>query len=250
MAVATHRLCLSPRDPNPEVTMQPTPAPPTPAPSSPAPSSPANPDARAAVIVQAVRRVRLRVHVRRIAVVSSFVLVVAAAASVYFSLVGTTECWEEDEGERCVERSWYALTFQQASEVETLDGTPDGVRRDWYRNGELWFQSGYERGKRVGHTYEFWPTGTPRFLGTYSRDVLHGTEAWWYEDGRMEWQVYRHRGDRHGQEISWHPNGARKRVGNFSHGERDGEFEHFLLDGTHGFSSQYVAGVRIDGRDG
>lgn len=208
------------------------------------PSSPANPDAHAAQMVRVTRKSRLVAHLKRMLVVSGVVLVAGAAVSVYFSVVGTRDCWREGRSEVCVERQWYALTFQQARETTTRDGVLDGVRREWFRNGELWYQGDYEHGERTGRRYEFWSDGAPRFMGTYVDDRLHGTEAWWYANGRPEWQVYRHRGERHGEEIWWHENGERRRIGHFRHGQRHGEFAHFNLDGSPAFSVEYDDGER------
>jgi hypothetical protein len=210
-----------------------------------APTSPANPDGRTRRLVGVMRRGRLRLHMRRLAFVSALVVLVGAGVSVWFSAVGTKDCWRVDAGERCIETSWYALTLQKESEVETLNGQPDGLRMEWYRNGNVWLQGQYDRDGRTGRWYEYFYDGSPRFSGTYDKDVLHGTETWWYTAGRIEWQVYRHRGDKHGQEIWWHDSGARKRVGKFVHGKRDGTFLHYQPDGSLAFRSTYRDGERV-----
>lgn len=209
------------------------------------PSSPANPESVAARMIRTLRLASLRVHLKRMLVISAGVLVVGAGVSLYLSTVGTKSCWQTPEGERCVLTEWYPLTVQRRSQLETLNDIPDGTRTEWYANGEVWLSGRYQRGVRAGVWQEHWPSGELRFSGTYVADKLHGTESWWYPSGQIEWQVHRERGDRHGQEIWWHPNGNRRRVGNYERGERHGVFSVFNLDGASAFDVEYRRGVRV-----
>ncbi len=210
------------------------------------PSSPAGAESVAARMTRALRQTSLRVHTKRLLLISAGVLVVGAAVSVYLSEVGTKRCWREaGAGERCVLTEWYPLTLQRRSQVETLNGVRDGVRTDWFANGQVWVTGSYEHGARDGRWQEHWPSGVLRFSGDYERDELQGTESWWYANGQIEWQVHREGGDRHGQEIWWHPNGNRRRVGNFEHGKRHGVFAFFSPAGTPAFSVEYHRGVKL-----
>lgn len=210
------------------------------------PSSPANPESVAARMSRAVRRASLRVHVKRMLVISIGVLVVGAAISVYLSQVGTKRCWVEvGVGERCVVTEWYPLTLQRRSQVETLNGELHGTRTEWFANGNVWISGTYEHGKRQRLWQENWPSGELRFSGEYLRDKLHGTESWWYANGQIEWQVHREHGERNGQEIWWHQNGNRRRVGNFENGQRHGVFSFFGPGGAPAFSVEYHRGTRL-----
>lgn len=214
------------------------------------PSSPASPESVAARMIRSLRITALRVHLKRMLGISAGVLVVGAGVSLYLSAVGTQSCWQSSEGERCVVTEWYPLTLQRRSQLETLNGVPDGARTDWYASGELWMTGRYLRGERVGVWQEHWPSGELRFSGSYLADKLHGTESWWYANGQIEWQVHRERGDRHGQEIWWHPNGNRRRVGAYEKGERHGVFAIYALDGSPAFRVEYRRGVRLSGGPG
>lgn len=214
-----------------------------------APSSPANPESVAARMIRALRLASLRVHARRMFFVGLVVVAVGSGVSVYYSFAGTKDCWETPRGERCVSTQWYPLTIQRRARVETLNGVKDGLRVEWYANGQIWLSGQYEGGKRVGEWQERWPSGALRFSGSYVADKLHGTEAWWYADGGIEWQVHRRDGVKHGQEIWWHPNGNRRRVGTYENGARHGVFSVFGLTGEQAFTVEYARDVRLSGGD-
>jgi hypothetical protein len=209
------------------------------------PASPANPDGIGGRLSRRLFRGRLRLHLRRMLIISAAVLFLGAGASLFLAILGTSTCEDTKAGRLCTETSWYPLTLQRKSVVTTLNGERHGPRTDWFSNGRVWLEGEYLRGERVGRWSENYWSGTPRFEGRYARGKLEGTETWWFANGNREWEIERRKGERHGRERWWHESGQLRRDGRFLSGEREGEFLVFDLDGEQTLRVKYERGERV-----
>jgi hypothetical protein len=213
------------------------------------PSSPAADANPASRWWRSLWRASMRVHARRAAKVALGVLVVGAGASIYFAKVGTKSCDEYGSAEICQLTKWYPFTVQRASQTTSVNGSVTH-RRDWHRNGNVWFDGDYDAktGTRVGKWIENYVDGTPRFEAAYSADVIVGTETWYYPSGKVEWQIDRKDGERDGEERWYHENGELRRVGSYKHGVRDGTFTVFDEEGHIAFKGEYKDGENVSGQ--
>src|SRR4051812_45491991 len=114
---------------------------------------------------RASSRRALAKHATRVAIVAAGVVVVGAIASAYLAVLGWQSC---DDPGVCVDSQFYAFTVQRSAAVTTVDGARTH-RTEWFRNGNLWLDGGYDQktGARTGHWREMYADGTARFDGWY-----------------------------------------------------------------------------------
>lgn len=66
------------------------------------------------------------------------------------------------------------------------DGTPHGVSRLWFPNGERKRLGQYEDGERSGTWTDFHRNGKKKSQGRYAAGVRDGVWTFWHKSGRLE----------------------------------------------------------------
>jgi len=69
------------------------------------------------------------------------------------------------------------------------------VVREYYKNGNKWWEQEYQNGKR------------------------HGKSIGWYKNGNKSWKIEYQNGKRHGKSIRWYKNGNKWREEEYQNGE-------------------------------
>jgi hypothetical protein len=65
------------------------------------------------------------------------------------------------------------------------DGTRDGPRHAWYKDGARWFEGVHASGSRAG-TWTFWyPSGAKQSEAEYQDDKASGPQRRWHDNGAL-----------------------------------------------------------------
>ena len=78
-----------------------------------------------------------------------------------------------------------------------------GVFRQWYPEGQLWYECNWNMGKRHGPEYGWYSTGQLSYENKYHDDKRHGILYRWYQNGQLWYEITYYEGKRHGLERGW-----------------------------------------------
>lgn len=121
-----------------------------------------------------------------------------------------------------VNRKWFR-NGDLHSEVNIVDGRPDGTFRSWYDNGQLEEEIVYVNGSREGQTSQWHRNGKLRFRGEYRNNELQGQATWWTETGSKDMEGLMVDGEQEGLwRFYWRTNGKLGIEGNYSKGKETG----------------------------
>ncbi len=109
---------------------------------------------------------------------------------------------------------------------------PHGVWKDYYTNGQLWFEIEYDNGVPKGDYQSFYFNGKPQLKAHFTNGFVDGPYTEWYDNGnkRMEGNMKLCLKD--GTWKYWNENGTLGKIESFKNGILDGEFVFWDSDGV------------------
>jgi len=69
-----------------------------------------------------------------------------------------------------------------------------GIRRGWYQNGQLWYESNYLQDQRHGIRRGWHENGQFWFETNYYHNKLHGISRGWDDGGKLNYEYNYHYG--------------------------------------------------------
>ncbi len=132
------------------------------------------------------------------------------AVSGYF-YSGTTKYWYRwDELGRRIDNNLNVIendtcTFNKSGIENKLqfslkDNRPHGIWRDYYTNGQLWFEIEYDNGVPVGDYKSYYFDGTPQIQTHFTNGFFDGKYTEWYENGNKKKEGWM---NLHSQDSTW-----------------------------------------------
>ena len=97
-----------------------------------------------------------------------------------------------------------------------------GLDREWYSNGQLWYERNWKNGN------------------------LHGRKRGWYFNGSLMYKCYWKNSNPCGPARGWHENGQLKYEQNWKNGKKDGLERWWYKNGQLGHEENWENGVKIE----
>ena len=88
----------------------------------------------------------------------------------------------------------------------------NGFKREWSEDGVLLLEQPYRDGLVHGEEKQFFASGKPEIVTTYSKDVAEGKYVEYYESGTVKLRGQYENGDRHGEWTWYGPDGKKIRA--------------------------------------
>ena len=114
----------------------------------------------------------------------------------------------------------FILIFQSCSLVKIWKHRKHDIRKSYYDNGSLEYQSSYFNDKLDGPTYYYDINGT---LLTYLNGSLHGISESYYITGEIKYSCLYSYGHKNGEERFYHQNGQLQSLSKYDYGKQIGE---------------------------
>ncbi|MEZ4922362.1 MAG: hypothetical protein R2780_04255 [Crocinitomicaceae bacterium] len=144
-------------------------------------------------------------------------------------------------------------------------GIFDGEWVTYYQDGKMKSKGTYTEGKKNGKWVYYFTDGKKEQEGSFKNDVLYAQWTWYYQNGQIRKQEYfNSKGLLEGEQLEYdslgnelargeYYNGERegswfyhvgdfKEVGSFMHGEPDGIWNHYYLNGKIAFTGEFSEG--------
>ena len=103
-------------------------------------------------------------------------------------------------------REWYS-NGQIYFEDNYENGKPHGICREWHENGQIWSEYNYEKGILYGMSRVWHENGQIKNECNYKNGVRHGIRRAWYENGQIYYDHNYENGKPHGINRGWNENG-------------------------------------------
>lgn len=154
-----------------------------------------------------------------------------------------------------VEKNYYPNG--QVALVQTYkNGVPQGVRREYDKEGNLVAGAFYDNGVMTGRGItlnngvrnsaweEFYVDGSKRAEGSYTDGLKTGSWNYYHPNGKLEQTgKYNNKGTPEGLWTWYYPSGSLLREENFLHGLPDGLFTEYYEDGSIVTEGEYMEGL-------
>ncbi len=119
----------------------------------------------------------------------------------------------------------------------------DGVKKDYWENGNIKSELRYESGKLNGESVWYTQKGQLAVKGTYKDDVLDGTYTRWHPNGKMASEEHYVNGKLDGEVKKWFDNGQLFQEGQYAEGMMDGQWFIFYPSGALAGKAEYKMGT-------
>lgn len=119
----------------------------------------------------------------------------------------------------------------------------DGVKKDYWENGNIKLELRYENGKLNGESVWYTQKGQLAVKGNYKDDVLDGTYTRWHPNGKMASEEHYVNGKLDGEVKKWFDNGQLFQEGQYSEGMMDGQWFIFYPSGALAGKAEYKMGT-------
>ena len=129
-----------------------------------------------------------------------------------------------------------------------VKGKKDGLWREYYENGQLWYEYNYKDGKRDGLYRQWYENGQLWYEINYKDDKQDGLLRQWYENGQLETENYYKDGKSDGLGRGWYTNGQLFGEYYYKDGKRDGLTRRWYQNGQLSREYYYKDGELISKR--
>lgn len=153
-----------------------------------------------------------------------FLLLLLIPSTAYAQSVSSEELEQRDN-------RWYLvgsdtpfsgeLRDEGVREGKIENGHREGRWTTWHENGKISSESDFEASAMTYHAMYF-PNGTMRFKGTYSKGRLDGMVSAWYPSGTPQSETEFFQGQRHGKRTLWDQEGNVLYSSFYTAGQLDG----------------------------
>lgn len=121
-----------------------------------------------------------------------------------------------------------------------------GVCKDYYTNGQLWFEVEFDNGVPVGDYQSFYFNGTPQLKTHFTNGFVDGKYTEWYENGNKRIEGYMNHCMKDSLWQHWSENGTLIKKESYKNNVLDGEYCVYFIDGSHKEKKNYKNG-KLDG---
>jgi antitoxin component YwqK of YwqJK toxin-antitoxin module len=151
----------------------------------------------------------------------------------------------KDEGK--FKRSYFAQDKEVFSEIldENLDiisskgDLPDGIVKEFYESGLVYFECPFKNGKRSGVSRTFYESGKINVEKRYRGGLLNGSAFVYYPSGRLK-EAYSYVDDiENGARLKYYPNGRALETSQYKDGFLEGLSKTYYDEGNTESESRY-----------
>ena len=139
------------------------------------------------------------------------------------------------------------ITYSKSGDTLKFEKPLDKIHleREYYENGQLFFQTNYKDEIRVGKWTNYHSNGQIRKEGNFKDDEMDGKWIWYYENGQIEEERNYIDGKREGKYTYYYENGKIRKEGNFKDDEMDGKWIWYNENGQIRFEGSYKDGKLV-----
>ena len=117
----------------------------------------------------------------------------------------------------------FSETLDENLEIISSKGTlPDGIVREFFSNGLIYFECSFKNGKRHGISKIFYETGKINVEKEYKNGLLDGRVFVYYPNGRLREEFYYKNDLENGRRLKYYPNGKILEVSSYQDGFLEG----------------------------
>lgn len=159
-----------------------------------------------------------------------------------------TEWVDSDSGTRSIlriDKGYYKNGNPKWEYSYNSKGNMDGVRRQWYENGQLIYESYYKDSKEDGVFKKWREDGSLISESHYKNGRLDGASKDWYKNGQLEYEQYYKNGAKDGVHKKWYGNGQLEYERHYKNGKHDGVHKEWSRDGSLISESHYKNGEEV-----
>lgn len=116
---------------------------------------------------------------------------------------------DEDKIKGCVEREYYpdSKLMRPMREIPYKNGLQEGIRKDYYNNGNLRGEIPFKHGKTEGVVKAYHESGNLKYEATHKNGKIEGIAKSYYDNGNLERETPVKNGKSDGIAKSYMPNG-------------------------------------------
>ena len=128
------------------------------------------------------------------------------------------------------------ITGLFSNEISNNDSNlNDGILREWHKNGNLFIEYNYVKGKRDGIQKRWYENGKPEIIYNFHKGKLHGEQKRWHNNGQLK-SMMQYKNDKlDGLSKEWYKNGQLKFIKLYINDTLDNILESYDSDGTHSY---------------